>query len=496
MRFTNQIRPLLVGLPILVSQAFVVVQPVVGWEWNVFQIGRQRSGSDQSAGREQAPHRADDATLDGRNRAASPWTKRPASRRSSANRPHRPVAKWHVVRKTRPVLPAEIGPTFTANRFACRRNFSRAAADSTRPANLNPVTKKIPGAAVTPAGMRQGSPTPTVASSLGNASIHGNPPARRKPLPPELPRIQTPRPGCAQRPNHGPPRRINSPQRSRRNSRSRLPNQPWPHRQGLQLAEPTPAETGPGCDRAQDAGRQTDPASARIFLQGHARKKTSRGSSKLAAALGPASSARSSTALPINWLPGRSIAADSSRRKRVTLKEAMLDFDDAIRSNPKTVAGTPQSRRAEGSGRRVRIGLRRFQSHRFNSIRISPKHTRTGPHCSSWPAIWPPQSTTTPTRSSWIRTWPIAHRGRARTCHQLGRLDEALDHYDAAVQLSPDDAYAVAGRADCSPIWAAMSTPPKDTTSAIQLDPQSAGALRGSAWLLPPARTTASATQI
>ena len=42
----------------------------------------------------------------------------------------------------------------------------------------------------------------------------------------------------------------------------------------------------------------------------------------------------------------------------------------------------------------------------------------------------------------------VAHRGCGRVCQLLGRLDDAVAHYDAAVQLAPNDAYAAACRAD------------------------------------------------
>ena len=101
MRFTNQIRPLLVGLPILVSQAFVVVQPVAGWEWNVF-----RSADTAPEATKRRPRRSPSSRRRrhvGRMEASSMPTDKAARTggRSSTNGPHRSVAQWDVVRKRR-----------------------------------------------------------------------------------------------------------------------------------------------------------------------------------------------------------------------------------------------------------------------------------------------------------------------------------------------------------------------------------------------------------
>jgi tetratricopeptide (TPR) repeat protein len=77
-----------------------------------------------------------------------------------------------------------------------------------------------------------------------------------------------------------------------------------------------------------------------------------------------------------------------------------------------------------------------------------------------------------------------AHRGRGRVCHLMGRLEEAIGHYDAAVQLAPDDAYAVASRADLLTDIGHYAEAASEYDRAIQIDPKSAHAIRGSAWLL------------
>jgi tetratricopeptide (TPR) repeat protein len=69
-------------------------------------------------------------------------------------------------------------------------------------------------------------------------------------------------------------------------------------------------------------------------------------------------------------------------------------------------------------------------------------------------------------------------------CHLLGRLDESIGHYDAAVQLAPDDAYAIASRADLLTDLGRYVDANDDYNRAIDIDPQSSHAYCGSAWLL------------
>lgn len=78
----------------------------------------------------------------------------------------------------------------------------------------------------------------------------------------------------------------------------------------------------------------------------------------------------------------------------------------------------------------------------------------------------------------------VAHRGCGRVCQLLGRLDEAIGHCDAAVQLAPGDAYAAACRADLLTDLGRYSDARAEYDRAIELDPKSSQAHCGSAWLL------------
>jgi tetratricopeptide (TPR) repeat protein len=78
----------------------------------------------------------------------------------------------------------------------------------------------------------------------------------------------------------------------------------------------------------------------------------------------------------------------------------------------------------------------------------------------------------------------VAHRGCGRVCQLLGHLDDAVDHYDAAVQLAPNDAYAAACRADLLTDVGRYSDALAEYNRALVLDPKSIQANCGSAWLL------------
>jgi tetratricopeptide (TPR) repeat protein len=78
----------------------------------------------------------------------------------------------------------------------------------------------------------------------------------------------------------------------------------------------------------------------------------------------------------------------------------------------------------------------------------------------------------------------VAHRGCGRVCQLQGKLDDAVLHYDAAVQLAPNDAYAAACRADLLTDIGRYSDALVEYNRALQIDPKSSQANCGSAWLL------------
>jgi tetratricopeptide (TPR) repeat protein len=81
-------------------------------------------------------------------------------------------------------------------------------------------------------------------------------------------------------------------------------------------------------------------------------------------------------------------------------------------------------------------------------------------------------------------TLEVAQRGCGRTCHMLGRLDEANQHLSKALELAPNDAAALTSRADLFTDVGNYVDAAADYERAIQLDGKSTDACRGSAWLL------------
>jgi tetratricopeptide (TPR) repeat protein len=65
-----------------------------------------------------------------------------------------------------------------------------------------------------------------------------------------------------------------------------------------------------------------------------------------------------------------------------------------------------------------------------------------------------------------------------------GQLDNAIRHYDEAVRLAPNDAYAIASRADVLTDLGSYAEAAAEYDRAIQVDPDSSHAQSGSAWLL------------
>jgi tetratricopeptide (TPR) repeat protein len=81
-------------------------------------------------------------------------------------------------------------------------------------------------------------------------------------------------------------------------------------------------------------------------------------------------------------------------------------------------------------------------------------------------------------------TLEVAQRGCGRTCHMLGRLDEANQHLNKALELAPNDAAALTSRGDLLTDVGDYANAAADYERALQLDGKSTDACRGSAWLL------------
>jgi tetratricopeptide (TPR) repeat protein len=167
----------------------------------------------------------------------------------------------------------------------------------------------------------------------------------------------------------------------------------------------------------------------------------------------------------------------------VQVREAMLDFEDAIRADSNCWRAVHNR------------GVLRAQAGQFEkafddfnrTIQIKPDYAKA---YANRGALFVVASDLNAALKDYGRAieldadLAVAHRGRGRVCHLLGRLDEAIAHYDAAVQLAPDDSYALVSRADLLTDMGRYVDACAQYDRAIELDPQSVYAYSGSAWLL------------
>jgi len=77
----------------------------------------------------------------------------------------------------------------------------------------------------------------------------------------------------------------------------------------------------------------------------------------------------------------------------------------------------------------------------------------------------------------------VAHKGQGRVCHMLGRMEQALQHLEAAALLAPEDASIATCRADLLVDMGRYAAATEGYRQAIATDAKHAGAYRNLAWL-------------
>jgi tetratricopeptide (TPR) repeat protein len=165
------------------------------------------------------------------------------------------------------------------------------------------------------------------------------------------------------------------------------------------------------------------------------------------------------------------------------IKEAMLDFDDAVRADSKCWRATHNRGVLLAQDGQFEKAFDDFTT----TIETKPDFAKA---YSNRAALFVVASNLQAALQDYERAieldpnLAIAHRGCGRVCHLLGQLDEAVGHYDAAVQLAPEDAYAIASRADLLTDLGRYIDANADYNRAIEIDPRSEHAYSGSAWLL------------
>jgi tetratricopeptide (TPR) repeat protein len=164
-------------------------------------------------------------------------------------------------------------------------------------------------------------------------------------------------------------------------------------------------------------------------------------------------------------------------------KEAILDFDDAIRADSSCWRAVHNRGVLLAQAAQFEKAFDDFS----RTIHLNPQYAKA---YSNRAALFMVANNLIAAQQDYQRAielepnLAVAHRGCGRVCQLLGNLDQAVGHYDAAVQLAPNDAYAAACRADLLTDVGRYSDALTEYDRARQIDPKSSQANCGSAWLL------------
>jgi tetratricopeptide (TPR) repeat protein len=164
-------------------------------------------------------------------------------------------------------------------------------------------------------------------------------------------------------------------------------------------------------------------------------------------------------------------------------KEAMLDFDDALRTD----AGCWRALHNRGVLFAQAGQFEKAFDDFTQTIQLNPQFAKAYSNRAALYMVADNLEAALADYRHAIEMDPnlsVAHRGCGRVCQLKGRIDEACAHYDAAVQLAPDDSYAAACRADLLTDIGRYSEAVAEYERAMELDPASSQARGGSAWLL------------
>ncbi|HEX5472604.1 MAG TPA: tetratricopeptide repeat protein [Lacipirellulaceae bacterium] len=164
-------------------------------------------------------------------------------------------------------------------------------------------------------------------------------------------------------------------------------------------------------------------------------------------------------------------------------KEAILDFDDAIRTDASCWRAVHNRGVLLAQAGQFEKAFDDFN----RTIQLNPQFAKA---YSNRAALFMVANNLNSAHQDYKRAveldpnLAVAHRGYGRVCQLLGRMDDAVAHYDAAVQLAPNDAYAAACRADLFTDIGRYSDALAEYNRALRIDPKSIQANCGSAWLL------------
>jgi tetratricopeptide (TPR) repeat protein len=321
---------------------------------------------------------------------------------------------------------------------------------------------------------------------------------------PNQPRIQTaqPVPGQRMQQNSGPrhaslPRPTMAPAQSAANSMT-AQRQTQPSRMEapipIPIAEAQPSTAQPRTTTKPQSARHPKTLEAKspadkLVMQAHEFTSTAKTEEDYSRIIETCRRARASRAGPEAAAYANELAAWAfNRRGQVKAeagrdKEAMLDFEDAIRSKPDLWRAIHNRGVLEAQAGAFAKAFDDFN----RTIELNPQFAKA--YCNR-AALFTIANDLPAAAKDYARAieldpnLAVAHRGCARVCHLLGHLEEAINHYDAAVQLAPNDAYAVTSRADLLTDLGRYEDAVAGYDEAIRLEPQSYQSYSSSAWLL------------
>jgi tetratricopeptide (TPR) repeat protein len=466
MRIIQLIRTLTISLSIVVAHAFVTPLSAVGWDWNPFGASEtskppaakslaKREGSITST----VPRWTDGAVKQANVQGASP--------NGVQQTAHTGPARGGTLLGGSTPPKEKSTPTWRGQTVRMpTKMFARGAtAAVTRPAT-NTVAKDFPGA-TTAARTRPGATaavrgTPVPATSHASATRQRPTTATHSKAEPSTDNA------------HGP-------------TLARTDEPTLEETRPTQSINALPAGNKP--TQTADASVQPKTPGDRLILEAHEFSGRATTEQDFSRVIETCRRARASKLSPeLNNFANELAAWSLNRRGQLkaeagNVNEALLDFDDALRANPKLWRALHNR------------GVLRAQACQFESsfddfnltIQLNPKFAKAYSNRAALFVVAGDLEAALEDYTQATELDPdlaVAHRGRGRLCHQFGRLDEALDHFDAAVQLAPDDAYAVMCRADLLTDLGRYVEAADGYEQAIKLDPNSAAPLLGSAWLL------------
>lgn len=163
-------------------------------------------------------------------------------------------------------------------------------------------------------------------------------------------------------------------------------------------------------------------------------------------------------------------------------KEALLDFEDALRLDPERYRAIHNRGVLAAQAGRYADAFDDFN----HTIELNPKFAKAfSNRAALWVQAGEHEKASVDYRQA-IDLDPdlaVAHKGRGHVCHVLGQFDLALQHLDAAARLSPEDARIVNARGDLLSDVGRYRSAKADYQRAIELDSSLSEAYRNLAWL-------------